>query len=130
MKNVKEFLKKSWVWLLLLPTAILTFVVLFWKNGKDLFKLLLASRESSQQEIEEVKKAREKELEEQRKNKEKIDKMLSQLREKHEKEDKQFDENKKKQIEETVEACGNDPLKLAEELSKLTGFKVILPPED
>lgn len=116
--------------MLLVPAAILTLVVLFWKNGKGWFKLLLAARESSQQEVEDFKNARERELEDQRKNKEKIDKMLVQIQQKHDKEDAVFDENKKKQVEETVKIYGDDPNKLADELAKVTGFKVILPPED
>lgn len=130
MESIKNFLKKSWGWMLLIPAAILALVVLFWKNGKGWFKLLLAARESSQQEVEDVKNVREKELEDQRKNKEKIDKMLVQIQQKHYKEDVEFDENKKKQVEETVKTYGNDPNKLADELAKVTGFKVILPPED
>lgn len=114
----------------MIPSAILALVVLFWKNGKGWFKLLLATRESSQQEVEDVKNVREKEIEDQRKNKEKIDKMLVQIQQKHDKEDVEFDENKKKQVEETVKTYGNDPNKLADELAKVTGFKVILPPED
>lgn len=130
MESIKNFLKKSWGWMLLIPSAILALVVLFWKNGKGWFKLLLATRESSQQEVEDVKNVREKEIEDQRKNKEKIDKMLVQIQQKHDKEDVEFDENKKKQVEETVKTYGNDPNKLADELAKVTGFKVILPPED
>lgn len=130
MKNLKNFLKKSWGWFLLIPAGILGLVVLFWKNSKKLFDLVVSVRQSGQQEVDDVKSAREKELEEQRKNREKIDKMLEQLRIRQEKERKEFDENKKKQVAAVVEACGNDPYKLADELSRVTGFKVILPPED
>jgi cytoskeletal protein RodZ len=130
MESIKNFFKKSWGWMLLVPAAILTLIVLFWKNGKGWFKLLLAIRESSQQEVEDIKSVREKELEDQRKNKEKIDKMLVQIQQKHDKEDTEFNENKRKQVEETVKTYGGDPNKLAEELAKVTGFKVVLPPED
>lgn len=130
MENIKKFFKKSWGWFLLIPAGILGLVVFFWKNSKKLFDMVVSMRQSGQQEVEDVKATRDKELEEYRKNQEKIDKMLEQLRIRQEKERKEFDENKKRQVAAVVEACGNDPYKLADELSRVTGFKVILPPED
>jgi hypothetical protein len=130
LKKTKEFFKKSWGWFLLVPAGILGLVVLFWKNGKDWFKLLLAVRESSQLETKEVRDIREKEIEEQRKNKEKIDKVIEQMRLRHEKEDVELDESKKKQVDELLKSYNNDPDKLTDELAKVTGFKIILPPED
>ena len=130
LEKTKNFFKKSWGWFLLAPAAVLGLIVLFWKNGKDWFKLLLAVRESSQLETKEVKEIREKEIEEQRKNREKIDKIIEQMRLRHEKEDVEFDESKKKQVDELVKSCNNDPIKLAEELARTTGFRIVLPPED
>lgn len=130
LEKTKEFFKKSWGWFLFVPAGILGLVVLLWKNGRDWFKLLLSVRESSQQEASDIRAIREKEIEEQKKNKEKIDKMIEQMRLRHEKEDVEFDESKKRQVEDLVKACNNDPDKLADELSRVTGFRIILPPED
>jgi len=79
------------------------------------------------EEIDKINKIREEEKQQHLENEKKLKETLDVIQTQYDIAKKELDDKKKKQIEEIVKQYGNDPVKLAKQLSEATGFSIIMP---
>ena len=119
------FIKKNWRYILtVLGTAFAIFLL-----RRDRMSLLTQLKEISESHKEEIKKIEEAHAIERRKNAEALEllqKRLADVQKQYEEAKIALDAKKKAEIEKLIKKHGNDPVVLAEKLSEVTGFKVIL----
>lgn len=82
------------------------------------------------EEVKKIEQAHEEERLRKQQAAEKLEKTLKVVEEEYAANTEKLDKKKKKEVEVLVKEHGNDPNKLAEELQKVTGFKIILPSDD
>jgi len=129
LEKIKKFVKSTWFWVLLVPSVFVAFIIAFWRNRSNLFELMQDIRASGKKEVEDIKKIREEELQSQSEADKLFERRMKKVEEDFAKEKKEFDEKKKNEVEQLLISTKSDPVKLAEELSKVTGFKIIFPEE-
>ena len=129
LEKIKKFVKSTWFWVLLAPSVFVAFIIAFWRNRGNLFELMQDIRASGKKEVEDIKKIREEELQSQSEADKLFERRMKKVEEDFAKEKKEFDEKKKNEVEQLLISTKSDPVKLAEELSKVTGFKIIFPEE-
>ena len=83
-----------------------------------------------EEEIKKIEEAHEEERVRKQQAAEKLEKTLKVVEEEYAANTEKLDRKKKKEVETLVKEHGDDPNKLAEELAKVTGFKIILPSDD
>ena len=119
------FLKKNWRYVL---AAVGTVAAIFLFR-RDRTSLLTQLKEISESHKKEIKKIEEAHEEERKKNAEALkllQKRLVDVQKQYEEAKVELDAKKKAEIEKLVKKHGNDPKVLAEKLSEVTGFKIIL----
>jgi hypothetical protein len=129
MKKFFIILKKNWKIALLILGAAFSFFF-FKKKDQTFLERLNAVQDTHEKEIKKLNEAREKERRQHEENEARLKETLSGIQAQYESEKKTLDKKKKAEIQATVENHGNDPDELALQLSKVTGFKVILPEKD
>lgn len=82
------------------------------------------------EELKKIDEARLRERKEKEESERKYQEALVLIREKYESDKMSLDKRKEKEIKRIVAHHGNDPKELALQLSKATGFEVIMPEED
>lgn len=122
-------LKKNWKIVLLLLGFLLTFAF-FKKRDQTFFLRIKKIQEDHKKEIEKMNEAREKERLLNEQNEAKLKETLKEIQSQYELEKKQLDKKKQQEIKTLIREHGDDPDELAVQLSKVTGFKVILPEKD
>ena len=104
-------------------------ILLLRKQEGDFVERLRSIQEGHKNEIKKINEVREKERELHELNEEKYRKTIADIQTQYEAEKRELSEKKKKQVEVIVKKYGDDPEELALQLSKATGFQVILPEE-
>lgn len=129
MKNFFLILKKNWKIVLLILGVTFSFF-LFKKKDQSFLERLEKIQGDHEKEIKKLNEARERERRLHEENEARLKETLRKIQSQYESEKKLLDKKKKVEIQEIVEKHGNDPEELAIQLSKVTGFKVILPEKD
>lgn len=131
--NMPFFLQKFWVFLkqywkyILIGGAAIIGALLLRGNRVNFMDQIEAIKKAHEEELRKIESARE---EERKKNKEALEKLqrrLDEIKRQYEEAKIELDRKKKKEIEDLMSKHGDDPQVLAEKLSEVTGFKVILP---
>lgn len=129
LHKIRLFFKKYWKVIVLVLSAIITLIV-FRGNISSFADDYKKINEVHEEEVEAINKARLEERETKVENKKKLDKALVVVEKEYEANSEKLDRKKKREVAKLIKDHGNNPNKLAEELSNATGFKVILPEED
>lgn len=82
------------------------------------------------EELRKIEEARLRERKEKEESERKYKEAIVLIQEKYEFDKKSLDVRKEKEIKKIVDQHGNDPKELAIQLSKATGFEVVMPEED
>lgn len=128
MKKLLLTLKKYWKVLLLILGVI--FSILMLKRQKtDFVENLRSIQDAHKSEIKKINEVREKERELYELNEAKYRSRIADIQARYEAEKIELSEKKKKQVETIVKKYGDDPGQLALQLSRATGFQIILPEE-
>lgn len=127
------FLQKFWVFLkqywkyVLIGGAALVGILLLRGSKVNFMDQIDAIKKAHEEELRKIEAARE---EERKKNKEALEKLqrrLEEIKRQYDEAKIELDRKKRKEIEDLMSKHGDDPKFLAEKLSEVTGFKVILP---
>lgn len=125
-KNLCLFMKKNWSYLLLSLGSLLAF--LFVKKQRSDFedeKDKLRSDFEKEREREDA--ARKKERAAYDAALAKLERDLAEIQRQYDEQKRELDEKKKAEIKDILEKYQDDPDALAQKLSSVTGFKVVLP---
>ena len=127
-KKFATTLKKYWQ-IFLLITLVIVFFIFNRKKNIDFSQRLEEIQASHQAELEKIEKIRKQERLEHEENEKKLKQTLELLQAKYDEQMRIFDAKQKAEVEKLVKLYKNDPVALAEEVSKTTGFKIIYPEE-
>ena len=128
MKKLLLTLKKYWK-VLLLILGIIFSILMLKKQETNFVENLRSIQDAHKSEIKKINEVREKERELHELNEEKYRSTIAGIHARYEAEKRELSEKKKKQVETIVKKYGDDPDQLALQLSKATGFQIILPEE-
>ena len=129
------FFLKAWAWikkhwrLIVLVLSALAAVVLFRRNIVDFVEDYRKIQQIHSEELQEIERARQEEKTRLEANRLRLEQTLKTIQDQYDAEQLELDAKKKKEIKTIVEKHGDDPEALAEELSRVTGFRVIMPQE-
>lgn len=126
LKQIKEFFKKFWG-LFLAAGAFLVYI--FWKNKPQNDNLGSEIRASGKQYADAVDAVREGEQSSLDAEAARAAAEAAEIKKKYEEKRNQLDAATQAEADGIIEKHGNDPVALAEKLSKATGFKIIMPKE-
>jgi hypothetical protein len=129
MKVFLLALKKNWKILILILTAIFA-VFLFRRRETDFANQLKKIHFDHQEQLNQINKEREKERKRLEENELRLKKILSEIQAQYESSKKDLTEKKKAEVQTIIKKYGDQPNELAEQLSAVTGFKIILPEKD
>lgn len=127
-KKFATTLKKYWQ-IFLLITLVIAFFIFNRKKNIDFSQRLEEIQASHQAELEKIENIRKQERLEHEENEKKLRQTLELLQAKYDEQMRIFDAKQKAEVEKLVKLYKNDPVALAEEVSKTTGFKIIYPEE-
>ena len=127
-KKFATTLKKYWQ-IFLLITLVIVFFIFNRKKNVDFSQRLEEIQASHQAELEKIENIRKQERLEHEENEKKLRQTLELLQAKYDEQMRIFDAKQKAEVEKLVKLYKNDPVALAEEVSKTTGFKIIYPEE-
>lgn len=133
MLTVWIFLKKAWVFVrtywqyIVLAVAVIFGYLLFRRQDFDFSRQLSEIQDRHQRELEEIRQAYDEESKRRAENEAKLAERLAVIQQQFDDAQKELDSTKKKQVEELVRQYGDQPDVLAQKLSALTGFTVIMP---
>jgi len=128
LKKVWAWIKKNWKIFALVVATLVGYLIFRSQNisfSEDFSKIKAAHDE----EINEIEAARVEERTRLAANQEKLEKALKVVEDEYARQSKDLDKKKKKEIETIVKESDGDPEELAERLSTVTGFRIILPME-
>ena len=130
MKKIVAFVKSYW-WLLILPLLAIMFLVDAVFAGtswtKELVELFKFSKQRHAEELKQIQAAHEAEIEARKRAEAQHREKLEQIQREYEASKKQLDLVMQDRAEQLFIKHRNDPQKLAEELARATGFKIVLP---
>lgn len=129
MKNFFLILKKNWKIIFLILGVAFSFL-LFKKKDQTFLERLEKIQDDHEKEIKKINEARERERRLHEENEARLKEVLREIQTQYESEKRLLDKKKQSEIKSIVEKHGSDPDELAIQLSKVTGFKVILPEKD
>lgn len=129
MMKLWSYFKKYWKIVGCTLLAIFGFILLK-RRDDSLMQRLKDVDIVHKNELKKIEEARLKERKEWEESERKYQQTISLIREKYESDKKNLDKKKEKEIKQIVSKHGNDPQELAIQLSKATGFQVILPEEE
>lgn len=121
-----KYVKAYWKYALALVIGVFG-LLFFAKKAPSLADSLKKISLSHEQELKDIAKAREEESAQHEANKKSYDERLDVIKKEYEQKNEELSDKKKKEIDKILKSSGSDPIKLAEELSAATGFKIILP---
>jgi len=127
LENIKVFLKKSWVYIMIgIGIAAATTVIL--KKKVDEYENVIQRMQTShQEELDEIEEARKEERKKYEENERTYKERMATIQKEYDDAKKIFDEKKKSDVIDIVKKYNGKPDQLAERFSKVTGFKIILP---
>lgn len=125
MLSLLSFLKKFWIFFALIIPALF-FVNKVLKSRKSEYDSNISALMSIHQiELDKIKANHEEERKQHEENVRVLQTTLSELQKKYDDADKKLDEKQKKRTATIVRDYSNNPVGLAHELSRVTGFEVI-----
>lgn len=128
--NVKLFLKKFWGWIVAACAAIFGALFFFKSREKDSeSKALKDIIDAHDDEVKKISTAVEDEHAKLAENEKQYKEAMSAIQDQYTEANEKLDKKKKEQISQLVKDYKNNPKELAQKLSEVTGFKVILPEE-
>lgn len=126
--SIKDFLKKFWGYLVA-GVGIVVGLFLF-KRKTTTYELQIDDlRNSHKKQIEDINNARDAERKQYEENERRYQEALKAIQKKYDDAKKDLDDKKKSDIKEIVDKYGKRPDVLAQKLSEVTGFKIVLPEE-
>jgi len=126
LEKIKNFFKNSWGYIVA-GIGLIFGLTLFRKKVDHYENIVQKLQESHQKELDEIKKARDEERKKYEENEKKFQERMAAIEKEYDTAKKELDEKKRKEIEGIVKSYGNQPDKLAQRLTDVTGFKIILP---
>lgn len=121
-------MKKYWKYVALVVGGVVGYVLLKDKAGSfiDDFRKV---KKVHEEEVKAIEDAHEEERVQKAKNLKNYTEAVKKIEEEYAAKNEKLDRKKKKEIKRLVDKHGNDPGRLAEELSSATGFRIVLPEE-
>jgi hypothetical protein len=126
MSKLWVALKSSWKVIALIFFAIFGLILLR-RRDQTLFDEIEEVRQSHREEIRKIEEAREKERLAHEKNMQRLQDDLALIRSQYEAAKMELSKKKEAEITKILSDFGSDPDRLALELQRVTGFKVIYP---
>lgn len=120
------FIKKYWGVAAIVVGAIVA-LFLFRKSRTDISAALQKLQATHDAEIARIDAIRAREAEEHRVNEQRYRETLAKIEDQYAQAKQEIDAKKRREVEDIVKRHGDDPVALADELHKATGFRVILP---
>lgn len=120
------FIKKYWA-LFALVIGVVVGIVFFRQRGSSFVDDLKKIQEAHEDELKRIDEARMLERQQHEENLKRLNDTLVAVQKQYDEAKRDLDAKKKAEIEKLVKKHGDDPEKLAKELSALTGFTVIMP---
>ncbi len=124
LKKIFLYIKHYWYIPIVILTLVIGFVFFSRKSSSSLIDIITNTIKSHQKEIDILETNHQKEIEKKEKNLEVYFDKVEQINKKFEEENIKLSNKQQKQIEKIVKENKDDTTKLAEKLSKVTGFKV------
>jgi len=128
LKKFATTLKKYWQMFLLI-TLVVVFFIFNRRRNIDFSQRLEQIQTTHQVELAKIEKISQQERQEHEENEKKLRQTLQLLQAKYDEQMREFDDKLKVEVEKLVKQYKNDPVALAQEISKTTGFKIIYPKE-
>ena len=122
--KVNDFLKKYWGYIAMFAGGMIAAVAFKKKPEPDDMKMI---RDSYDSQLDLSNQVRHEENQKEDEAKKKLDDGLALMEKQYSEKKKNLDDNKKQEIKTILQQHQDDPIGLAEKLSKVTGFKVIMP---
>ena len=128
-KKTILMIRTYWHYALLILTPLLGYL-LYRKQNIDTSNQIKNIEEIHKKELDEILIARENEKKKFEENERKMNEQLHLIQKQYEESKKELDEVKRIEIKKLVQEYSDQPIILAQKLSDVTGFKVILPESD
>jgi gas vesicle protein len=122
--KVRDFFKKYWGYIAMFVGGVIAVLAFKKKSEPDDTKTI---RDSYDSQLDLSNQVRHEENRKEDEAKKKLDDGLTHVEKQYSEKKKNLDDNKKQEIKTILQQHQDDPVGLAEKLSKVTGFKVIMP---
>jgi gas vesicle protein len=122
--KVRDFFKKYWGYIAMFVGGAIAVLAFKKKSEPDDTKTI---RDSYDSQLDLSNQVRHEENRKEDEAKKKLDDGLTHVEKQYSEKKKNLDDNKKQEIKTILQQHQDDPVGLAEKLSKVTGFKVIMP---
>lgn len=122
--KVRDFFKKYWGYIVMFVGGVIAVLAFKKKSEPDDTKTI---RDSYDSQLDLSNQVRHEENRKEDEAKKKLDDGLAHVEKQYSEKKKNLDDNKKQEIKTILQQHQDDPVGLAEKLSKVTGFKVIMP---
>jgi len=122
--KVRDFFKKYWGYIAMFVGGVIAALAFKKKSEPDDTKTI---RDSYDSQLDLSNQVRHEENRKEDEAKKKLDDGLTHVEKQYSEKKKNLDDNKKQEIKTILQQHQDDPVGLAEKLSKVTGFKVIMP---
>lgn len=136
MKTLTNFMKKLFLcakkyWKIAALVALVIFSYVFFRKPRaDYDERIREIQEGHREQLAKIEAARQEERRQHEESERKLKAVLADIQKKYDEALLELDKKKKKEIEKIVKENGNDPVKMAEQLSAATGIKIVMPLED
>lgn len=127
-KKLWVFLRTYWSYIALVVAMVSTYLLLR-RQTVDFGRQIQDIQDRHQKELEEIKQAHDEEARRLAENERKLTVRLEQIQKQFDAAQHQLDAEKKSQVAELVREYGDQPSVLAQKLSDVTGFTIVLPEE-
>lgn len=127
LKTSFTFVKAYWQYFLIAAAFILGMLV-YRRTTVDFSRQLKEIQDRQREEIDEIRRAYDNELKQKEENERRLQDRIEKIQRQFEDAKQTLDDEKQKQVKDLVEKYGDDPVVLAQKLSQLTGFIVVIPP--
>lgn len=129
-------LKKTWSWIKThwyipaIVVAIIVLTIIYRKVPTELFDMISKQKEIHKKEVEAIESIHAEEIEKRELALEQYNKTIKIVEEKYNSDKIQLSNKKRKEIKKLIEETNNDPKLLADKLSDLMGFEIIVSLKD
>jgi septal ring factor EnvC (AmiA/AmiB activator) len=120
------YVKKYWSFAVLVLAMVFGYFLLR-KTEQDVAEQIKKIQDAHEKELNEILRAREEERQRLEENSKKLQAALESIQKQYETAKKELDAATRQKIQDIVEEHGDDPVALAQKLSEVTGFTVIMP---
>ena len=128
LEKIVNFLKRFWIYFAI-GLGVILGASIFLKKDNDYNDFIEKLQESYKKQLQEINDIRDQERAKYKENEQKYKETISLIEAEYEIMKQEFNDKKKKEVEKIVKKYDNKPNELAQKLSEITGFKIILPEE-